>query len=403
MQALVISLNTVANVGRESALTGSNGRMKEDWDMRKEAIFVKRSDIEWCDYTWNPITGCRHNCEYCYAQRMVGRFAGDIRLNKMAREDYSLVPAADGSEDIYVLDAPMLNETGSPLLYPFGFWPTYHRYRIEDSVPVKLKMGSNIFVGAMADIFGDWIPGRWIDDIFSVCMQYPVHNYLFLTKNPDRYIDFGVPMRLANLWYGTTVTSDSDIYRVASLLMMNAKTFVSIEPLKERIGKDNIESICGAADWIIIGAETGRNKYKVVPDADWIEDIVVVADRAGKPVFMKNSLIPIIGEDNMRRDFPEQLRYSRVSPKMEKKLYDFCARCKGREKKSDMITLLAKSRRGEQPKQFGFMCPECFMRFCVEMGLDIPRLKELEDSFTEDLDDRESIKRGNNAVKLEEI
>lgn len=79
---------------------------------------MNRSKIEWCDHTLNPITGCRRNCEYCYARRMVARFSGDVRLNKMAKKDYSMVPAADGGEDLYVLDAPMLNETGNPLVYP---------------------------------------------------------------------------------------------------------------------------------------------------------------------------------------------------------------------------------------------------------------------------------------------
>ncbi len=110
---------------------------------------MNRSKIEWCDHTYNPVTGCRHHCEYCYARKMAKRFAGNIMLNKMAKKDYSLVSSADGGEDLYLLDTPMINETGNPLLYPFGFEPTFHRYRI-DSLS-KLKMGNNIFVGAMAD------------------------------------------------------------------------------------------------------------------------------------------------------------------------------------------------------------------------------------------------------------
>ena len=65
---------------------------------------MNRSRIEYVDHTWNPITGCRRNCEYCYARRMVVRFAGDVRLNKMSKDDYSMIPAADGGEDLYVLD-----------------------------------------------------------------------------------------------------------------------------------------------------------------------------------------------------------------------------------------------------------------------------------------------------------
>ena len=148
---------------------------------------MNRSKIEWCDHTWNPITGCRHHCEYCYARKMSKRFAGNIMLNKMAKKDYSLVPSADGGEDLYLLDTPMINETGSPLIYPFGFEPTFHRYRV-DSLS-KLKMGNIIFVGAMCDMFGSWVPDEWIKEIFNTCMNYPIHNYLFLTKNPKRYIE----------------------------------------------------------------------------------------------------------------------------------------------------------------------------------------------------------------------
>ena len=50
---------------------------------------------------------------------MAARFAGDIRMNLMAKDDYYTVDAADGSGVIYVLDKPVLNETGSPLTYPF--------------------------------------------------------------------------------------------------------------------------------------------------------------------------------------------------------------------------------------------------------------------------------------------
>ena len=95
----------------------------------------------------------------------------------MAKKDYRLVPSADGSEDVYVLDEPMMNETGKQLAYPFGFDPTFYRYRLD--YPKKLKMGNNIFVGAMSDIFGSWVPDEWISEIMKVCVDNPIHNYLF--------------------------------------------------------------------------------------------------------------------------------------------------------------------------------------------------------------------------------
>ena len=339
---------------------------------------MNRSKIEWCDHTWNPITGCRHDCQYCYARRMTSRFAGDVRLNLMAKKDYSLEPAADGGKDLYVLDAPMINETGNPLVYPFGFEPTLHKYRMD--IPGKLKMGNNIFVGAMSDVFGKWVPDGWIEQIFDVCKKYPIHNYMFLTKNPERYIKHGVPLA-GNMWYGTTIAKQEDIYRF-NYLPAFCNTFVSIEPLLEDIKPEECNNMFRQVDWIIIGAETGRNKNKVVPQVDWINGIVAGADAEGKPVFMKDSLIPIVGEENMRRDFPEQLLHQEISPKMKKKLFDVCAGCKAHLKKSDMIVLLARSKRGEQPKQFGFMCKKCFKKLCRGLGLDIPKLAELAESIT---------------------
>lgn len=338
---------------------------------------MNRSKIEWCDYTWNPITGCRHNCPYCYARRMTARFAGDVRLNLMAKKDYSLVPAADGGADLYALDNPMLNETGRPLVYPFGFAPTLHRYRM--NTMDKLKMGNNIFVGAMADIFGEWVPDAWIREVFAACMEHPIHNYLFLTKNPERYERMeaaGTLPARGNFWYGSTLTRPEDKCFISNF----HHTFWSIEPIHAPFQVWERDGF--SPDWIVIGAETGRRKEKVIPCREWIEGIVKQCDRAGIPAFMKESLLPIMGEGNMRREFPGQLRKSKISEKMEKKLYDNCSACNSHLKKRAMITLLARSKRGEQPKRFGFMCKACFIKFCEGLGLDIPELAGLAESIT---------------------
>lgn len=346
---------------------------------------MNKSKIEWCDHTWNPITGCRHNCKYCYARKMTARFSGDVRLNKMAKKDYKLVPAADGSGDLYVLDEPMLNETEKPLVYPFGFEPTYHRYRM--NTLDKLKMGNNIFVGAMSDVFGSWVPDSWIEDILNECLKRPQHNYMFLTKNPERYTEVPVPTGFENMWYGTTVTNDDDASRF-NYLPAFCKTFVSIEPLLgDIVEKHNV--MFQQVQWVIIGAQTGREKDKVVPKWEWIKKIVHEADINGIPVFMKDSLIPIVGEKNMRREFPKELQRKTVSRKMRNKLYSTCAGCKAYLQKREMITLLARSKRGEQPKQFGFMCKNCFQKFCEELGLDVPKLAELVDSITFEENEKE--------------
>lgn len=331
---------------------------------------MNRSGIEWCDHVWNPITGCWHGCTYCYARKMSVRFSGDIKRNKAAVNDYKFLETQDG-KNLYILDQPMLSETGTILVYPFGFEPTLHRYRF--NMLEKLKMGNNIFVGAMADIFGEWIPDEWIGEIFGICQRYPIHNYLFLTKNPKRYMQYGIPTSQDNLWFGTTITGSADIDRIASLVI-SAKTFVSIEPLQNSIEKEDIEAICRVVDWIIIGAETGRHSGKVKPNPDWIKRIVCMAEADHVPVFMKDSLIPIVGEKNMRREFPPQLQAKAVSPKMKKKLYDTCCVCKAFAKKSEMVALSVRTQRGEQPKQFAFMCRNCFLEMCQNYEIEMPEL-----------------------------
>ena len=337
---------------------------------------MNRSKIEWCDHTWNPITGCLHNCEYCYARIMTKRFSGDVRLNKMARGDYRTVKAADESCELYILDKPMLNETGSSLVYPFGFEPTLHRYRL--GTLDNLKNGNNIFVGAMSDVFGKWVPDEWIAEVIQECINRPQHNYLFLTKNPNRYITYGVPTQNTNMWYGTTITGPADMDRMGALII-DGKTFVSIEPLLNRLTREDIKLICKLSEWVIIGAETGKNSKKIIPEFEWINDIVLEADNVGVPVFMKDSLIPIVGESNMRRDFPEELKRKTLSRKLQNKLYDTCCVCKEQLKKQDMVTLLARRYRGTQPKQYGFMCVKCYEIFCKTNSLEIPEFKNMED------------------------
>ena len=190
-----------------------------------------------------------------------------------------------------------------------------------------------------------------------------------------------MPIHTENMWYGTTITCEADIGNW-NYLPAVGKRFISVEPLLEHIeARNNV--IFDWIDWIIIGAETGKSKEKVTPHRQWIMEIVEEADRNNVPVFMKDSLIPIVGDKNMRRDYPQGLKVQKISEKMHNKLYDICYRCGREMKKSDMIALLARSVRGEQPKQYGFMCNNCFREHCKEYGIEIPKLKKMEDNINE--------------------
>ena len=102
------------------------------------------------------------------------------------------------------------------------------------------------------------------------------------------------------MWFGTTITSVRDPIFWGD----GWNTFLSIEPLLTDF-KELKTAFCDMSiKWVIIGAETGNRKNKVIPRKEWVDNIVRAADRTSVPVFMKNSLIPIIGEENMRREFP---------------------------------------------------------------------------------------------------
>lgn len=256
---------------------------------------MENTKIEWCDSSWNPVTGCLHDCPYCYARGIARRFgANDC-----------------GDTSLHVLNKPFRYEdidceTGAtvygPIVpYPNGFAPTFHRYRLGE--PAQKTKPRTIFVGSMTDLFGAWVPESWIVDVFKACLAAPQHRYLFLTKNPERYLELdgeGLLPDQDNFWYGTTAAmGGSPIY-----WSDKRKTFVSMEPILEPFIYPP-DPAALKVDWIILGAETGNRKDKVIPERSWIEPIVQFGKDTKTPVFMKNSLKPIWGDDIIT-EFPWQ-------------------------------------------------------------------------------------------------
>ncbi|MDF1495204.1 DUF5131 family protein [Caproiciproducens sp. CPB-2] len=317
---------------------------------------MNKTKIDWCDMSWNPVTGCRHNCEYCYARKIARRFAGGGYEKEMG------MFIAKYKEKIfqppYELSEPQLAKTKDEWYreapYPFGFEPTFHRYRLDE--PKQKTKPRNIFVCSMADLFGDWVPDEWIRAVFDECIvSAPWHRYLFLTKNPGRY-DSAIDNYAAedrgcsdttesfeNCWFGTSVTSQADAEKIETLSRLpEGHRFLSIEPIlgpvtlnlkknrcpicgSDEVYRDNPKTCqgekpwycdcCGMwesedgadlkpdIDWVIIGSETGNRKEKVIPQRAWIESIVADCRVAGIPVFMKSSLTDIWGAP-LIQEFP---------------------------------------------------------------------------------------------------
>lgn len=267
---------------------------------------MQKTKIEWCDSTWNPVTGCCHECEYCYARKIAKRFGGasetDYEGDCIWRTD------AEGTlHDLdYPVDATDMGLKKTP--YPFKFDPTFHRYRLKQ--PKGWKKPQNIFVCSMGDLFGEWVPDEWIDEVFKGCEEAPQHNYLFLTKNPGRYIMLEKTGKLphrGNMWFGSTVTGPHDFYLWMRDVL--AHWFLSVEPIHAPLGKMNVDA--EKPEWVIIGAESGNRIGKIIPQKAWIYELTRECDKYGIPVFMKNSLIPILGNDNMRREIPNALTWQK--------------------------------------------------------------------------------------------
>ncbi len=264
---------------------------------------MDKTKIEWCDSTWNPVTGCLHGCEYCYANKIATRFGTlDKIVESAAEEGISLDGTYFSNPDYFSeLNEPVRDENGKIEPYPTNFYPTFHRYRLDE--PQKHKKPRTIFVCSMADLFGSWVPTKWIVEVLDACRAAPQHRYLFLTKNPSRYLELDELALLPhdnNFWYGSTAAyPETD-----QMAWSNAfHTFVSIEPMLGRFGRP-----CPGAlhdiDWFIVGAETGNRLGKIIPEKGWVQEVVDYCKSSGKPIFMKDSLIPIVGEENMRREFP---------------------------------------------------------------------------------------------------
>ena len=212
---------------------------------------MNKTKIDWTDSSFNFIQVCYHTCEYCYARGIANRFktAGELIEPETYRLEY------DGKEIIECNKQPYIIKDGKEVkqAYPYGFTPCYNRYQHENFKAIK---GRNVFMGSMSDMWGKWVPDRWLIEILMTCEKNPQHNFLFLTKNPARYIG-----------------------------EFKGGAFV---------------------DWVIVGAETGNRKGKVIPQKEWIKNIVNICRQRNIPVFMKESLRSLMGCDFIQ-EFPKEL------------------------------------------------------------------------------------------------
>lgn len=198
---------------------------------------MNRTKIEWCDFSWNPITGCLHGCWYCYAKKLFTRFHRSFK----------------------------------PIFYP---------KRLNEKFP---KKPSKIFCCSVSDLFADWTKKEWRDKILKEIKKHPQHIFQLLTKQPqgiDKNYNYG-----KNVWVGVTVNDRNEVDKIDYLRNIKCGIrFVSFEPLLDDVENANLKNI----DWIIIGKLTGSKKIPL--NKDWVSKIILMAREDKIPVFVKDNV-----------------------------------------------------------------------------------------------------------------
>ena len=277
-----------------------------------------KSGIEWCDATWNPVTGCTKvsaGCDHCYAEAEAHQRWGSRKF-----------------EDVQ-----------------------FHEKRL--AMPLRWQRPRRIFVNSMSDLFHPHVTDGQIMRVLDVMFRAFKHTFLVLTKRPERMRrfmlawgdvageDFANPKLVrgpeatrgahpsprgqlfadmldaigppppggayptfdwldgmnrwpaypANVWLGVSVENQKTTDQRVPVLLDTpaALRFLSIEPL---LGP--VELPAGdlrrqpadaggetAIDWAIVGGESGTDARPC--DLTWIRRIVGQCTNAEVPVFVK--------------------------------------------------------------------------------------------------------------------
>lgn len=228
-------------------------------------VFNKQEskDIEWAQWSWNPVTGCLHNCSYCYARDIAN-------MQRMVKA------------------------------YPNGFAPSFRSNALNaprnTKIPDESKTDArfkNVFTCSMADLFGRWVPKEWIDAVMKSVRENNQWDFLFLTKFPQRLSEVDIP---ENAWMGTTVDLQARVHNAEKAFeKVNCKIkWLSVEPMIEPLKFTRLDLF----DWVVIGGasvaegtknDNGENQ-KWEPPFEWIYDLVTQCREVGTKIYMKSNL-----------------------------------------------------------------------------------------------------------------
>ncbi len=236
--------------------------------MNKQQKSAQRRGIEWTDYTWNPVGGCKHACRW---------------------------EMPDGS--IAICYAEHVAERVAQAAYPHGFEHHYWRPELLEE-PLKLKEPAKIFLDSMSDLMGHWVPDEQIEQVLDIAREARQHSFQLLTKNAPRLLQFEFP---PNVWVGVSAPpsffmgrrlseqQQARMVRRQIEVLRDVKAAVrwmSIEPLSFDIAPLLVDS---DLQWAVIGAATnGPKSYQ--PRPEWVVNVLDVLDAQNTAVFFKGNI-----------------------------------------------------------------------------------------------------------------
>lgn len=209
----------------------------------------QRSEIEWTDATWNPVTGCTKvspGCDHCYAETFAERWRG--------------VP-------------------GHP--YENGFDLVLRHHRLLE--PLSWRKPHTIFVNSMSDLFHRDVPDEFIVQVFETMRRASWHQFQVLTKRAERLQRLSKRLSFApNIWMGVSIETPLYYWRIKHLQGVPAAVrFLSCEPLLAALPILPLEGI----DWVIVGGESGPGARPMQPS--WVRDIRAQCRSNRVPFFFK--------------------------------------------------------------------------------------------------------------------
>jgi protein gp37 len=242
------------------------------------------SKIEWTDVTDNPITvkdggghWCRkisEGCANCYAEA----------INTGNRFDFASGLTYTGKAPELELNYEMLAK-----------W-------------ARMRSPKRHFVCSMTDWCGDWIPRGWQFAMLDAMAAATKQTFMLLTKRADildevvnsfcetrtvraKKTDIGACVYPPNnIWFGVSVenqsTANTRLRFLAEIKAIQANTFVSFEPLLERV---LIGDAAEGIDLAIVGAESGKGARPM--NEDWVRSLRDEIKAANKAFFYKQRAV----------------------------------------------------------------------------------------------------------------